>query len=83
MTRNYSVKFKNKSKMLKTPEAVEAAKQEILADTAAEEVVITEEGQHIAIEAKEEDFPAIMNMVVNVFRKLDDKSEVSFQFTFE
>ena len=29
---------------------------------------------------KEEDFEEVMNRVVNVFRRIDDKSEVSYKF---
>lgn len=81
MTRTYSVKFKNKSKLLKSEEAIEDVKNTILKDTIAKSVDITDDGQIITVEVdNEEDFQAVMNIVVNVFRKIDDKSEVSYKF---
>ncbi len=81
MKRTYSVKFKNKNKMLKDEEAVAQVKNTILDETSATGVEIAEEGQIVTIEAdNEEDYETIMNIVVNVFRKLDDKSEVSYKF---
>jgi hypothetical protein len=77
MTRTYSVKFKNKSKLLKSEEAIEDVKNTILKDTIAKSVDITDDGQIITVEVdNEQDFQA----VVNVFRKIDDKSEVSYKF---
>ena len=73
MTRTYQVKYKSKSKMLTTPEAVEDTKKTILE--------IKDDGQIVSIEVeKEEDFEEVMNRVVNVFRRIDDKSEVSYKF---
>ena len=66
MVRTYSVKYKSKSKMLTDAEKVEAAKKAILDET--------------SIEAEEDEFTEVMNTVVNVFRKIDDKSEVSYKF---
>lgn len=81
MKRTYSVKFKNKNKMLKDEEAAAQVKNTILDETSATGVEIAEEGQIVTIEAdNEEDYETIMNIVVNVFRKLDDKSEVSYKF---
>ena len=39
-----------------------------------------DDGQIVTIETDEEKFPEVMNVVVNVFRKIDDKSEVSYKF---
>ena len=73
MTRTYQVKYKSKSKMLTTPEKVEDTKKTILE--------IKDDGQIVSIEVeKEEDFEEVMNRVVNVFRRIDDKSEVSYKF---
>lgn len=80
MVRTYSVKYKSKSKMLTTPEAIEETKKIILEETAATAVDIKDDGQIVSIEAAEDDFTEVMNTVVNVFRKIDDKSEVSYKF---
>ena len=81
MTRTYSVKFKNKYKLLKSEEAIEDVKNTILKDTIAKSVDITDDGQIITVEVdNEQDFQSVMNIVVNVFRKIDDKSEVSYKF---
>ena len=73
MVRTYSVKYKSKSKMLTDAEKVEAA-------TVAKSVEIKDDGQIVSIEAEEDEFTEVMNTVVNVFRKIDDKSEVSYKF---
>ena len=81
MKRTYSVKFKNKNKMLKDEESIAQVKNTIIEETSETGVEIAEEGQLVTIEANdEEDYQSIMNIVVNVFRKLDDKSEVSYKF---
>ena len=80
MVRTYSVKYKSKSKMLTDAEKVEAAKKAILDETAAKSVEIKDDGQIVSIEAEEDEFTEVMNTVVNVCRKIDDKSEVSYKF---
>lgn len=80
MRRTYSVKFKSKSKLLNTNEKVEETKKSIFEHTKATDVVIEEDGQIVTIEADDEQFSEVMNGVVNVFRRIDDKSEVSYQF---
>ena len=80
MKRTYSVKFKSASKKLNTEEKLEAAKKSIIEDAKADSVEIMDEGQIITIEADEDNFPDVMNGVVNVFRRIDDKSEVSYKF---
>ncbi len=81
MTRTYSVKYKNKSKMLKDSDAISNTEKVILEDPLVKSVKITDEGQIFSIEVEnEDDFPEVMNKVVNVFRKIDDKSEVSYKF---
>ncbi|MDO5402937.1 MAG: hypothetical protein Q4F11_05800 [Eubacteriales bacterium] len=81
MTRKYAVKYKSKSKMLTTPEAVANTEKEIAAIDLVKSVKITDEGQVVAVEvAAEEDFSPVMDKVVNVFRRIDDKSEVSYKF---
>lgn len=80
MIRTYSVKYKSKSKMLTDEQKVEETKKIILDETTAKSVDIKDDGQIVSIEAEEDDFPEVMNTVVNVFRKIDDKSEVSYKF---
>lgn len=80
MKRTYSVKYKSASKKLTTPEKIEAAKQAILDEAKADSVDIQDDGQLVTIETDEDKFPEVMNGVVNVFRKIDDKSEVSYKF---
>ncbi len=80
MKRTYNVKFKSASKKLTTPEKIEEAKNAIISEAKADSVEITDDGQIVTIEAEPERFPEVMNGVVNVFRKIDDKSEVSYKF---
>ncbi len=80
MVRTYSVKYKSRSKMLTDEQRIEETKKTILDETAAKSVEIKDDGQIVSIEADEDDFPEVMNTVVNVFRKIDDKSEVSYKF---
>lgn len=80
MVRTYSVTFKSKSKMLTTQDAVEQVEQEIMEKTGVVSAVIRDNGQIVSIDANEEDFPLVMNHVVNVFKKIDERSEVSYQF---
>ena len=82
MTRTYQVKYKSKSKMLTTPEKVEDTKKTILEVPRVKSVEIKDDGQIVSIEVEkeEEDFEEVMNRVVNVFRRIDDKSEVSYKF---
>ncbi len=80
MVRTYSVKYKSKSKMLTDEQKIEQTKKTILDETAAKSVEIKDDGQIVSIEADEDDFPEVMNTVVNVFRRIDDKSEVSYKF---
>lgn len=81
MTRTYAVKYKSKSKMLTAPEAVENTEKIILENPLVKSVKIQEDGQIVSVEVeKEDDFAEVMNKIVNVFRKIDDKSEVSYKF---
>ena len=80
MKRTYSVKYKSASKKLTTPEKIEVAKQAIINDAKADSVEIMDDGQIVTIEAADDKFTEVMNVVVNVFRKIDDKSEVSYKF---
>ena len=44
-------------------------------------MVIKEDGQVVTVEVEnEEDFEPVMDGVVNIFRRIDDKSEVSYKF---
>ena len=80
MIRTYSVKYKSKSKMLTTAEAIAETENAIVEEAGAISAKIEDNGQLIKVEAAEEDFPVVMNKVVNIFRRIDDKSELSYKF---
>ena len=81
MTRTYAVKYKSKSKMLTTPEQVAKTEEDIKALALVKDAVIKEDGQVVTVEVEnEEDFEKVMDRVVNIFRRIDDKSEVSYKF---
>lgn len=81
MTRTYAVKYKSKSKMLITPEQVAQTEEDIKALALVKDAVIKEDGQVVTVEVEnEEDFEKVMDRVVNIFRRIDDKSEVSYKF---
>lgn len=81
MTRTYAVKYKSKSKMLTTAEQVAKTEGDIKAIDLVKDVVIKEDGQVVTVEVEnEEDFEPVMDGVVNIFRRIDDKSEVSYKF---
>lgn len=81
MTRTYAVKYKSKSKMLTTPELVAQTEEDIKALELVKDAVIKEDGQVVTVEVEnEEDFEPVMDRVINIFRRIDDKSEVSYKF---
>ena len=81
MTRTYAVKYKSKSKMLTTAEQVAKTEEDIKAIDLVKDVVIKEDGQVVTVEVEnEEDFEPVMDGVVNIFRRIDDNSEVSYKF---
>lgn len=81
MTRTYVVKYKSKSKMLTTPELVAQTEEDIKALELVKDVVIKEDGQVVTVEVEnEDDFGPVMDRVINIFRRIDDKSEVSYKF---
>lgn len=81
MTRTYAVKYKSKSKMLTTPELVAQTEEDIKALELVKDVVIKEDGQVVTVEVEnEKDFEPVMDRVINIFRRIDDKSEVSYKF---
>ena len=81
MTRTYAVKYKSKSKMLTTPEQVAKTEEDIKALALVKDAVIKEDGQVVTVEVEnEEDFEKVMDRVVNIFRRIDDNSEVSYKF---
>ena len=81
MTRTYAVKYKSKSKMLTTPELVAQTEEDIKALELVKDAVIKEDGQIVTVEVEnEEDFEPVMDRVINIFRRIDDKSEVSYKF---
>ena len=83
MTRTYAVKYKSKSKMLTTPELVVQTEEDIKALELVKDAVIKEDGQVVTVEVEnEDDFGPVMDRVINIFRRIDDKSEVSYKFGF-
>ena len=81
MTRTYAIKYKSKSKMLTTPELVAQTEEDIKALELVKDAVIKEDGQVVTVEVEnEEDFEPVMDRVINIFRRIDDKSEVSYKF---
>ena len=81
MTRTYAVKYKGKSKMLTTPELVAQTEEDIKALELVKDAVIKEDGQVVTVEVEnEDDFGPVMDRVINIFRRIDDKSEVSYKF---
>ena len=81
MTRTYAVKYKSKSKMLTTPELVAQTEEDIKALELVKDAVIKEDGQVVTVEVEnEDDFGPVMDRVINIFRRIDDKSGVSYKF---
>ena len=81
MTRTYAVKYKSKSKMLTTPELVAQTEEDIKALELVKDAVIKEDGQVVTVEVEnEDDFEPVMDRVINIFRRIDDKSEDSYKF---
>lgn len=81
MTRTYAVKYKSKSKMLTTPELVAQTEEDIKALELVKDAVIKDDGQVVTVEVEnEDDFEPVMDRVINIFRRIDDKSEVSYKF---
>jgi hypothetical protein len=67
--------------MLTTPEQVAQTEEDIKALELVKDAVIKEDGQVVSVEVEnEEDFEKVMDRVVNIFRRIDDKSEVSYKF---
>lgn len=54
--------------------------EEINAIEGVKKAELSEGGHVVGIEAADEDYPQIMNKVVNLYRKLDDSSVVSYDF---
>ncbi len=71
-------KLENDEGVLKT--ALESLREEIEGIKGVGKVEITDNGHVVGIEAAEEDYPDIMDEVVNLFRKFDDTSIVSYDF---
>ena len=81
MTRTYAVKYKSNKKILTTTEIVAQTEEDIKALELVKDAVIKEDGQVVTVEVEnEEDFEPVMDRVVNIFRRIDDKSEVSYKF---
>ena len=81
MTRTYAVKYKSKSKMLTTPELVAQTEEDIKALELVKDAVIKVDGQVVTGEVEnEDDFEPVMDRVINIFRRIADKSEGSYKF---
>ena len=60
---------------------VAKTEEDIKALALVKDAVIKEDGQVVTVEVEnEEDFEPVMDRVVNIFRRIDDKSEVSYKF---
>lgn len=81
MERTYSVTFSSASKQMDSDTEKKAEKL-IIENSKAENVKIFNGGKVITVDAEVEYFPEIMNYVVNVFRRFDAKSEVSYEFNY-
>jgi len=55
-------------------------KEELEAISGVEAAEVTDNGHVIGIKAAEEDYPAVMNQVVNIYRRFDDSSIVTYDF---
>ena len=67
--------------MLTTPELVAQTEEDIKALELVKDAVIKEDGQVVTVEVEnEDDFEPVMDRVINIFRRIDDKSEVSYKF---
>ena len=67
--------------MLTTREHVAQTEVDFKGLAVVMDAVIKEDGQVVTVEVEnEEDFEPVMDRVVNIFRRIDDKSEVSYKF---
>ena len=83
MIRTYAVKYKSKSKMPTTPEKIAELEEQIGKIELVKSVAVKEDGQVVTVEVEnEDDFGPVMDRVINIFRRIDDKSEVSYKFGF-
>ena len=60
--------------------ALDKLKEEIEAISGVESAEVSDNGHIIGIEASEEDYPDVMNQIVNLYRRFDDSSIVSYDF---
>lgn len=60
--------------------ALEQLKQEIAGIPGVDKAEVIDGGHIVGIEAADDVFPDIMNTVVNLFRKFDDSSIVTYDF---
>ena len=60
--------------------ALEQLEKEISDIDGVKKAEVSQEGHVVGIEAEDEDFPAIMNKVVNLYRRFDDSSNVTYDF---
>ncbi len=80
MTRKYLIKYSSKSKAPKD-EALTALVEEIKNVNLVDDAALSEDGTILTITTEDEaNLIPIMDAVVNVFRRQDGKSEVTYDF---
>jgi len=79
-TENSKDNFEKESDEKAGKTALEKLKEELAAISGVEAAEVTDNGHVIGIEAAEEDYPAVMNQVVNLYRRFDDSSIVTYDF---
>lgn len=60
--------------------ALEQLERELSDIEGVKKAEVSQEGHVVGIEADEEDFPAVMNKVINIYRRFDDSSNVTYDF---
>ncbi len=80
MKRTYRVTYSSKSKPIKDADKIKEVEKSIVEEAGAKSAKIEDEGQIVTVEFKDENTTDVMAIVVNIFRKLDAKSEVTYRF---
>jgi hypothetical protein len=80
MKRTYRVTYSSKSKLIKDADKIKEVEKSIVEEAGAKSAKIEDEGQIVTVEFKDENTTDVMAIVVNIFRKLDAKSEVTYRF---
>ncbi|MBS4900526.1 MAG: hypothetical protein KHZ87_07210 [Clostridiales bacterium] len=79
MIKTYDVRYSSNSKKM-TKEEEELAQKELSEIENVISVKVSQEGQIFSIEAEPDDFTAILDRAINIFRRHDAKSEVTYEF---